>query len=43
MTLERPGEGHMKLAESALEVKGQQPGSILAENKFETLDGMLQA
>ena len=43
MILENPREGHMELAKSTLEVKGQQPGSILAEKKFETLDGMLQA
>ena len=43
MTLERPEEGHMKLAKVALEVKGQQPRSVLAGKKFETLDGMLQA
>ena len=43
MTLERPAEGHMKLAKLALKVKEQQPRSVLAEKKFETLDGMLQA
>ena len=43
MILENPSEGHMELVESTLEVKGQQPGSVLAEKKFETLDGMLQA
>ena len=33
----------MRLTKSTLEVKGQQPGSILAKKKFETLDEMLQA
>ena len=43
MTSQRPKEGHMKLAKSTLEVKGQQPRFVLAEKKFETLDKMLQA
>ena len=33
----------MRLRESALEVKRQQPGFVLAKRRFETLEGMLQA
>ena len=33
----------MRETESELEQKNQPPGSVLAEKRFETLDGMLQA
>ena len=38
-----PGEENMRETESELEQKNQPPGSVLAEKRFETLDGMLQA
>ena len=37
-----PGEERMGDTEKDAEQKNQQPGSVLAEKKFETLDGMLQ-
>ena len=41
--LEEPGEENMRETETNPEQKKQQPGSVLAEKRFETLDGMLQA
>ena len=41
--LEDPGEENMREVETDLEMKKQQPGSVLAEKKLETIDGMLQA
>ena len=41
--LEEPEEENMRETESELEQKNQPLGSVLAEKRFETLDGMLQA
>ena len=41
--LEKPREENLREAKTDLKIKKQQPRSVLAGKKFETLDGMLQA